>query len=350
MPKGSSVIWHPLLLAVAVGDILSLLLWFSAASTAFQIALKWIPQSAGREQIQLERKAETARLSAKFSLTVFLITSILLIIGITNVLPEMVPGAMCGTGVLQATEGLGARALIYRSVVIFIMALWWTFEKLNLSQPEAPLTPYNSRIFLLAIPFIFLAAMTTFRAILGIDSHEPVSCCAVVYDQFDTIATSRIIAGLPNAFWISTFWILTGLLLLCSVWSLKIKRSKRERATGALAVLAVIWIPVACITLVRVYAAYFYQVLHHHCPWCLFLPEHKFVGIPLLAALMVVILEGPISYLTVRAGAKYPEVLSGARRRSRLSGLRILVAVAAYSGMVGLPAIYWRLHYGVWIG
>ena len=344
------MIWHPLLLAVAVGDILSLLLWFSAASTAFQIVLKWAPQSTGREQIQLERKAETARLSAKFGLTVFLITTILLIIGITNVLTEMVPGAMCGTGVLQATEGLGSRALLYRFMVFFVMALWWTFEKLNLSQPETPLTPYNSRIFLLVIPFIFLAVITTFRAILGIDSHKPVSCCAVVYDQFDTIATSRIIAGLPNTFWIWTFWILTGLMLLCSVWSLKTKQLNREKAAGALAALSVIWVPVAGITLVRVYAAYFYQVLHHHCPWCLFLPEHKFVGIPLLAALIIIILEGPITYLTFKIGARYPEVLARARHRSRLSGLRLLVAVAAYSGMVGLPAIYWRLHYGVWMG
>jgi hypothetical protein len=344
------MIWHPLLLAVAVGDILSLLLWFCAASTAFKIVLKWIPQSAGREQLQLERKAETARLSAKFSLTVFLFTTIMLITAITNVLPELVPGAMCGTGVLQATEGLGYRALMYRFLVFFAMALWLTFEKLNLRRPEAPLTLYNSRILLLVIPFFFLAVMTTFRAILGIDSHEPVSCCAVVYDQFDTIATSRIIAGLPNTFWIWTFWILTVLMLLCSYWSLKIKRPNRERATGALAALTVIWIPVAWITLVRVYAAYFYQVLHHHCPWCLFLPEHKFVGIPLFGALLIIILEGPISYLAVKTGAKYPEVLSEAKCRSRIGGLRILVAVAAYAGMVGLPAIYWRLHYGVWIG
>ena len=101
------MIWHPLLIAVVVGDVLGLLLWLGAAGTAFQIAVKWAPQSAHREQIQLERRTETARLSAKFSLAVFILSSILLIIGITNVLPAIVPGAMCGTGVLQATDRLG---------------------------------------------------------------------------------------------------------------------------------------------------------------------------------------------------------------------------------------------------
>ena len=56
------MIWHPLLIAVVVGDLLSLLLWLGAAGTAFQIVIKWVPQSAKREQIQLERRAETARL------------------------------------------------------------------------------------------------------------------------------------------------------------------------------------------------------------------------------------------------------------------------------------------------
>jgi len=147
------MIWHPLLIAVIVGDLLSLLLWLGAAATAFQIVIKWVPHSAGREQIQLERRAETARLAAKFSLAVFFLSTALFIIGITPVLPAIVPGAMCGTGVLQATDGLVGPALIFRFFVFFIMMLWLTYEKLNLSRPDAPLTRYNSRILLLALPF-----------------------------------------------------------------------------------------------------------------------------------------------------------------------------------------------------
>jgi hypothetical protein len=344
------MIWHPLLIAVIVGDLLSLLLWLGAAGTAFQIVTQWVPQSAKREQIQLERKAETARLSAKFSLAVFFLSTALLIIGITNVFPEIVPGAMCGTGVLQATDGLAGRALMVRFFVFFIMALWLTYEKLNLSRPDAPLTMYNSRVLLLALPFFLLAVITTFRGILRIDSHQPVDCCAVVYDQFHYLAAARQIAGIPNIFWVGTFWMLTTLMLLCAVWSLKTKRTHGEKATGSLAVITVIWVSIAVVTLVRVYAAYFYQVLHHHCPWCLFLPEHKFVGVPLFGALIIITLEGPISYLAVKAAANYPDLLPGARRRSRLAALRLLLAAVAYMGMVALPAIYWRLLYGVWLG
>jgi len=344
------MIWHPLLIAVAVGDFLSLLLWLGAARTAFQIVIKWVSQSAKREQIQLERRAETARLAAKFSLAVFILSTTLLIIGITHVLPAIVPGAMCATGVLQATDGLLGRALMVRFLVFFIMTLWLTYEKLNLSRPDAPLTIYNSRVLLLALPFFLLAVITTFRGILRIDAHQPVDCCARVYDQFSSLTAARQIAGISDTFWVWTFWMLTALMLLCAVWSLRTKRTNGEKATGSLAVITVIWVPIAAITLVRVYAAYFYQVLHHHCPWCLFLPEHKFVGVPLFGALIIISLEGPISYLAAKTAANFPDLLPRARRRSRLAGLRLLLAAVAYTGMIALPAVYWRLLYGVWLG
>ena len=97
-------------------------------------------------------------------------------------------------------------------------------------------------------------------------------------------------------------------------------------------------------------SAYFYPVLHHHCPWCLFLPEHQFVGVTLFGALIVITLEGPLSYLVAKTATNFPDFLPMARRRSKLAGLRLILAAVAYTGMVSLPAIYWKLIYGVSIG
>ena len=343
------MIRHPLLITVVVGDLLSLLLWLAAARTAFQIVINRVPQSAKRKNIQLEQRAETARLSAKFGLTLFFLSTALLIIGITNVLPESVAGSMCGTGVLQATDGLGGQALMVRFFLFFIMVLWLTHDKLNLSQPDAPLTRYNSRLVLLALPFFLLAVITTLRSILRIDSHQPVDCCTLAIDQFGSLAAARQIAGIPDTFWVWIFWLLTALMFLCAVWSLKTKRTNREKITGFLSVITVVWVPTAAISLVRVYSVNFYQILQHHCPWCFFLPEHKFVGIPLFGALIIIILEGPISYLVAKTAVNFPDLLPGAMRRSKLAALRLLLAAVAYTGMVALPAIYWRLLYGVWL-
>ena len=87
------MIWHPLLLAASVGDLLGFLFLLAAAKTAFKIRLHWAPQSARLEQILLERAAESAGLSAKFALAAFWAATPVLIVAITNVLPAVIPGA-----------------------------------------------------------------------------------------------------------------------------------------------------------------------------------------------------------------------------------------------------------------
>ena len=172
----------------------------------------------------------------------------------------------------------------------------------------------------------------------------------MVYDQFTNLAAARQTAGIPNVFWVWIFWILTVMMLTCALWLSRPQTAGARKAAGYTGLITVIWVPVAALALVRVYAAYFYQVLHHHCPWCLFLPEHKFVGIPLFGALVIITLEGPISYLAVKTAANYPDLLPRAKVRSRLAALRLFLAAVAYIGMVALPALYSRLLYGIWIG
>jgi hypothetical protein len=256
---------------------------------------------------------------------------------------------MCGTGVLQATDGLGGRALLYRFLTLGILYLWLILEKLNNLQPDWPLAGRNARVMLLVLPFHLLAVSTTLQAVLRIDSHQPVDCCAAVYDQFQNLTSAQHSAGIPNSLWLLIFWLLTILVIISGLQVRRVQPSGRVKTAGWMALLALLWVPTAAVVLIRVFAAYYYQVLHHYCPWCLFLPDHKFVGIPLFFSLAVVLLEGPAAYLTAKVAAKYPQMVPTATRRSNIAGLRILLAAGAFISMVTLPAIFWRLQYGVWI-
>jgi len=344
------MIRHPLLMAVLVGDLISLLLLLAAAKTALKTVTEWAPQSASGRQIGLERAVETGELTAKFALAAFLTSTLLLLAGITNVLPGVIPGAMCGTGVLQAAHGLGGSALFCRFLTLGIIYLWLVLEKLNSLQPDRPFAVGSARVLLLVVPFDVLAVSTTLQAVWQMDAHQPVDCCAVVYDQFQSLAMARQTAGIPNSLWLMAFWLLSILMLFSGLCALRAAgASGRVKISGWLALLALLWVPAAAVVLIKVFAAYYYQVLHHHCPWCLFLPDHKFVGIPLFFSLAVVVLEGPAAFITARIAAQYPQFIHSATRRSQIAGLRILLAAAAFIGMVSLPALLWRLQYGVWL-
>ena len=124
----------------------------------------------------------------------------------------------------------------------------------------------------------------------------------------------------------------------------------RGAAARALILVTLVWVPLTTLVLVRLLAPYHYEVLHHHCPWCLFLGEHGMVGYPLFAALLLVVLEVPAALLSGAVGRARPAVAAEATVRVRQAGLRIVVAVLAFVALAGGPALLWRLRHGVWMG
>ena len=118
---------------------------------------------------------------------------------------------------------------------------------------------------------------------------------------------------------------------------------------GLMALAAVVWLPVAVVTLVNSLSAYHYGVLQHQCPWCLFLFQHGSVGFPLFAALMVVTFEGPLSFLLPATVRATPAVFPAALDRSRTAASRVIWSLLVFTLLSVLPAIIWRLRFGVWI-
>jgi hypothetical protein len=344
------MIWHPLLLAVLILDVLSLVFMLSAAVTAGQIFLHWSPPSNGRGQIRLERRAESASVSAFFGLVFFGISGVLLVAAVTNLLPDLVPGAMCGTGVIQATRGLGARALGLRLLAALLFFYWGAFDRWNRSLPDQPLTPFNSRLLLLGMPFAILAMWDTVGAMRQLDTHHAVSCCAVVYDRLQGLVTSRSGALVSEQVRLTAFWA-AAVGVFVGGW--RAWRPAGPPGFGRalwLAVLVALWVPLAAMVTVRDLAAYHYQVLQHDCPWCLFLPEHHGVGFLLFGLLAGILFEGPLVLGAARVAVRFPDLEPVAGRRGKSAGLRVMLLLIAFIALAFWPAIVWRWRYGLWLG
>ena len=339
---------HPLLLAVFTTDILTVLLLLAATATAVRIALHWNPQDTGAEQLRLQTQSETATLAVAWAFGLQLLATATLIYGMTNILPGMVPGAMCGTGVLQAMQSGGPRMLIYRLAGLAILWIWWRIEHVNQSQPEAPLVPANARIVLLALPVFALALHAAWQAALAMDFQQPVDCCAVIYDQFHSPGEARRTLGAGHTVWLTAFGVLTVALVASAVaaW----KTPGRRWPHLLLAALAMAWLPIAGIALARVLAAYHYGVLHHHCPWCLFLPEHHLAGFPIWAAWIVVAMEAPAALaLSLIAARQAPPAQTSACHQAGLAARNTLLAVLIFLCLTVGPALWWRLRFGMWL-
>jgi hypothetical protein len=269
------MIWHPLQLTTLAALFIGLLLLAAAAVKAFRIVLGWNPASADRAQISLEIEAEAAVVMARWALWITLLSIMLMILGVTNVFPALIPGAMCGTGVMQAMGPAGTGFLILNAILLGILLFWNTVEKLDRRRPDYPLARLGARLLLLALPVAVLAFVQSVSAAFGVDTHRPVDCCAVVYDQYRTLSEAQSISGLSDGFWLSAWGGLSILLLILGLLVRRPATAPSMKWNGLLAATAALWVPVAAITLTDILSAYHYGVLQHRCPWCLFLPQHR---------------------------------------------------------------------------
>jgi hypothetical protein len=339
---------HPLLFAVFTTDILTFLLILGASATAFRVALHWDPQNTGAKQLRLQAHSETATLAVAWAFGLHLFATMTLVYALTNILPGMVPGAMCGTGVLQAMGGGGPRMMVYRLVGLAILWVWWRVENVNQSLPEAPLIPVIARVVLLALPVFGLALQASWQAALAMDFQQAVDCCAVVYDQFQSLRAAQRTLGLNDTVWLTALGTMT-IAMLAAAW-VAWRAPTRRGVHLLLAALAIVWLPIAAIALVRVLAAYHYGVLHHHCPWCLFLPEHHLIGFPLWASWLLVALETMSALVLSALSARQPPpVRRNASIQAATSARNTLIAMLLFVCLGAGPAVWWRLHFGMWL-
>lgn len=337
---------HPLGLAVIAGDVVALVLLFMAAISSARLVTGWSPGAPTRRQLLLERRSEASSIQGRCAFWAFLLGSLVLVISVAAVLPPIVPGAMCGTGVVEATGGLANRALALRLLALVLLGAWRLTDRLGRAAPISPLGTLPARLLLLVTPIATIAALDTAAALGSLDVHTPVDCCAVVFDQVNSVVEATRTWGLSDGVWTWLTVALGALLLPVAVWT---GAAPGRLATSLLALLAIAWVPVAAVAMVRVFSAYHYGVLHHHCPWCLFLAEHHLVGYAVFGALLVVLFDGVGVFLAARFGRIAPGLAERVSVRVRQGAWRAALAVCVYGLLTAVPALAWRLRFGVWM-
>jgi len=344
------MIWHPLSISVLTMDLIGLLFVAAAVLSAIRIVTAWSQELNNEGQILLERKAANVSIHGRIGLALLLISSLVLVAGITSVFPKLVPGAMCGTGVLQATKGAAGRALALRGLALGLLAVWHLLDRMNRSQPASPLTAVTAQTLLLASPVVFLAAHDTFRAILRLDVNRPVDCCSVVYGKIRSAGQAGGVSGIPDAYWVWGLALGGVAIILIGLHIWRSSRPMGARAIGLVSLLTILWVPVAGTGLVRSLAAYLHGLPQHRCPWCLFLPQHNLVGYLLFGCLILVAVEGSAAFISSIVAARFPALETKTSMRSRAAGWRLAAAAALFLATSGLPPILWRLRHGEWMG
>lgn len=340
------MIWHPLVWAFWAGAATGSVLYAAAALYAIDVVVNHRPARADARQLKCERRAEAAVLLGKWALGSFAAAAMIGLIGITRVWHDHIPGAMCGTGVLQAMGADGSRALAFWSATLATLYAWRALAVLDGRSPETPMVRRHARILLLASPFLVLAVIGAWKALMRIDAAPPVSCCAAIYDR--VLVDSARLASRAGFNAAALYLSLAGTVILPITAALALRHPRRHTG-GTVALLALAWALSSATAVKTTWSAYYYQVLSHPCPWCLFLAEYYGVGFLIFGCLAAVALESLALWAAQFARRHHPQLAEPALARGRQALHRIALAIVIFLVMTIGPAIIWRLSTGVWM-
>lgn len=248
-------------------------LLFVAFIVSLKILLKWDFERYTPQQFALERQAY---LVTTIILFVFAIKFILILYFIFSIdaLSLLVPGAMCGAGVISANE-YGSYLLILKLAILFFLTLWLYVNYYDMHTKNHQWFRQKSWLFIFIFFLMMLELGLDFSYFPSIDTHLPVSCCSALFGQLE--------GANPLPFGLSTTLLLVLFYLLYALVLLSIKSSQ----TLLYIVANILFVYIAYYAVVYFFGTYIYQLPSHKCPFCMLQVEYAYVGYVLWASLFM---------------------------------------------------------------
>jgi hypothetical protein len=143
---------------------------------------------------------------------------------------------------------------------------------------------------------------------------------------------------------------LSGILLVCSVMIQSSVSKWNGGISRIMAVTGLFWAITSSIALTTVLSAYYYEVLHHHCPWCMFLSEYHYVGFAMFGAAGFAALESVAAWWATRTTRFSDTLYPMGLMRARSAGIMVVISITIFWVLAGAPPLIWRIRHGVWMG
>ena len=247
-----------------LSETLLYLLLFVAFLATLGLVRKWDFDCFTSEQFRLENRSY---LVVTIIFFVLLIKIVLLPYFVYTIdrLSDLIPGAMCGAGVIKANV-YGNPLLSLKVMILFLSGLWLTLNRLDLQEKDYPYLKLKSWFFILLFLLFSMEYLLDILYFTHIETTNPVSCCSVIFGQ--TSGANGLPLGLDIPKLLILFYLLYALLLLTIL----------PGRTLVSMVTALLFAVVAYYAVVYFFGTYIYQLPTHQCPFCMLQDHYYYVG------------------------------------------------------------------------
>ncbi len=255
----------PEVLTILILNVIFTIFSAIAFFLSIRIFLKWDINSSSPLQYTLEKQSYLTATIIKY---IFMIKVPLFLFFIFTLdkISNILTGAMCGAGVVDATD-YGNYLFILKIINLYIFAYWLALHNEDMKHENQPYTKVKFGFFIVAF-FLFLSEIVIEGVMFGsIDLDEIVSCCGTIYSSSTGSYISQIFAMSPTLL-VGLFYGIFTLILIFFF----LKRNY------AFAITNIFFILISIITLITFFGTYIYELPSHHCPFCLLQSDYYYVG------------------------------------------------------------------------
>lgn len=228
------------------------------------ILVKWDFGSYAEHQFELERRAYLVMTILIF---VFVVKFLLLIYFVFTIdsLSLLVPGAMCGAGVISAND-YGMFLLFLKLAILFFVLLWMALNAYDLQAKNYPLFRAKSWLFVAIFLLATIESSVDFAYFSHIDTLTPVHCCSTLYGQLE--GANPLPFGLDTKLLLILFYLLFFVVVGTAITN--------QRVLSAMATL--LFVVIAYYSVVYFFGTYIYELPTHKCPFCMMQRAYYYVG------------------------------------------------------------------------
>jgi hypothetical protein len=254
----------PEILSIYIIDIVFLVFATIAFYLSLKIVQKYDRNANTQEQYKLEKQSYLAATIIKFILFIKIPMFIFFVFTLDK-LSNILVGAMCAAGVVNATE-YGTPLLILKMLNLYLFAFWITLNTQDMKSEDQHYFKTKFMLFIFAFILLVIEITTEIVMFSSIDINSVVDCCGVIFSVTDTTYISEILAQTELLVMSLYFlFIMIGIVYVL----------KRRVLFGVFNLLFLI---VAILSLISFFGTYIYQLPTHHCPFCMLQRDYSYIG------------------------------------------------------------------------
>lgn len=262
-----------ILTASTIGYLSANTALFILSSTVFIKALplqkSWDFNKSDKRQYENEKVLHLLSTVIHFILY-FKIALTLYLFYMIDSLTPFIKAAMCGVGVLNATNA-GWELIGLKIFMLFAFLLWISLDKTDKQMLNYPYAKMKIGFYFFIFVLLLLEIVTDYAVIFSLDTQKVVSCCSVTFSNTNVVGS----IVLPGWKVIASIFAASAFL---HILFLNLSFLKYQIFTMLSFVFSVLFIVIGIFSIIYFISPYIYENPSHTCPFCILQKEYYYVG------------------------------------------------------------------------